>query len=357
MYEAVGASDVFGHPSAFLPKRAAPGVITSVALAGALHSFSLTHWEVPTNRSFTPTHLVHTLGRRSDWHVAGRVDGLIECMGARRDGRRDARRGGRRLGGGVAGGGASGNGEAGDDEGGEVGGEEEGVCSDEDEILGAEGVAMVAVASGLGLWTAITSDGSALVCIFPCLRLRRVHSPSFSAGLVAAAVGNLSLLALTSDGLLYEANAVRPERRARRTEHSRRAERSRRTERAVHVPQLGWLQTVGGSLEGQRTVHVAASSRAAVAVTRDGAVHIWNLGPYLEVDGRTDDCEGNSAGQCTRVSLHSSIPRPLALRDQGNGKGEKDNGKHDEGKGTEEEESLSVIVVSAAVRAMHFARP
>ena len=87
-YEAVGASDVFGHPSAFLPKRAAPGVITSVALAGALHSFSLTHWEVPTNRSFTPTHLVHTLGRRADWHVAGRVDGVIECEGARRDGRR-----------------------------------------------------------------------------------------------------------------------------------------------------------------------------------------------------------------------------------------------------------------------------
>jgi hypothetical protein len=179
-----------------------------------------------------------------------------------------------------------------------------------------------------------------------------------SAGLVAAAVGNMSLLALTRDGVLYEANAARPERRSRRPDHSRRPER------AVHVPQLGWLQTVGGSLEGRRTVHVAASSRAAVAVTRDGAVHIWNLAPYLEtpssreghadgradgrVDGRADDCDADSAGQCTRVSLRSSVPRPLALRDQGNGQGDKDKGKNDEGNG---EKGLSVLAVSAAVSA------
>jgi hypothetical protein len=178
-----------------------------------------------------------------------------------------------------------------------------------------------------------------------------------SDGLVAAAVGNMSLLALTRDGVLYEANAARPERRSRRPDHSRRPER------AVHVPQLGWLQTVGGSLEGRRTVHVAASSRAAVAVTRDGAVHIWNLAPYLEApssrmqadgravgraDGRTDDCDADSAGQCTRVSLRSSVPRPLALRDQGIGQGDKDKGKNDEGNG---EKGLSVLAVSAAVSA------
>ena len=46
--------------------------------------------------------------------------------------------------------------------------------------------------------------------------------------------------------------------------------------------------------------------------------------------------------------LRSSVPRPLALRDQGNGQGDKDKGKNDEGNG---EKGISVLAVSAAVSA------
>ena len=141
--------------------RASSGVAAAAALAGALHSVSLTHHDVPTNRSLTPRFLMHELGRHGDWHMPQRADFLITPLtpvpagaaGAAGAARADAL--------GVRGS----DGDSTED------------ASLDDEFVGVDGEALIAVAAGRGLWAAAAADGSLLLCVHPCLRLGRVHVP------------------------------------------------------------------------------------------------------------------------------------------------------------------------------------
>ena len=290
-YEAAGAPDVVGHPSAFLPVRPSVGVVPAASLAGALHSFSLTHVESPTNRTLTPHQLLHELGRHGDWQLPGRVDFMVSCEARHAHGGR-ARH-----------------------------------CSADDDTLGAEGEAAVAIGAGRGLWVAVSADGSALLCLHPCLRLTRLSSPSAHSGLAAVAVGNLSLLAVTRDGQLYTAAEAEPTAAADDGDGGGHAHdggghgstgHGRGGGRAVHVPRLGWLTLVRGSLERRRVTVAAASAVAAVALTADGSVHVWGLpaagaAPAPTASSSDADCAARGDGRCRRVSLSSGTPRIVAL--------------------------------------------
>ena len=317
-FDAAGAPDVHGHPSAFLPVRAAAGAVASASLSGVLHTVSLTHTEIPTNRSQTPRHLMHELGRHGDWNVPGRVDFFVSCRGSSCD--------------------PSGKG-----------------GSEEDTALGAEGEPVVVVAAGGGLWAAVSSQGSALVCVAPCLRLSRLTSPDASSTIASVAVGRLSLFVTTARGDLYAAvstwpvDRISPEAAAAAESGAKAAgaaplypapaesgakaagaatadgattaaaapsgapPHGRRVEVRVEVPRLGSLQRLHGSLSGRRVLHVAASASVAVAVTRDGQLHAWRVGP--EQQPEPPSAHSSDGGRCSSTSAISRQPRLLAAAD------------------------------------------
>lgn len=229
--------------------RAGAGVVPSSFLGGLLHTASLSHRLVPTNASLTPQHLRHELGRTGDWVEPSRVDSTF----------------GRAF----------------------------KTVSGHDAAEGVEGEAVVAVAAGSGLWAAISSAGSLLVCTHPCPELTRLESPSRSR-LAAATVGNHSLFVVTKAGEAFGAAA-----------DARLAGGGRRV-RSASVPRLGMLRSLTGSLTGRRVSQVVASSTAAAALDSEGGLHAWGLVP-------DERCAGPRRAECSGGGTLALSPRPLPV--------------------------------------------